>query len=78
MKFEFYRNDLVKRPFLEVFFGEKPLKREKNRLATVFLTILLLSLAIPVLVQPSLAQENVVPVTYRLFEAGGTSLRLTM
>ncbi len=58
VKFEFYRNDLVKRPFLEVFFGEKPLKREKNRLATVFLTILLLSLAIPVLVQPSLAQEN--------------------
>jgi hypothetical protein len=34
------------------------LKKEKNRLATVFLTILLLSLAIPLIVQPSLAQGN--------------------
>jgi hypothetical protein len=49
---------VVKRSFFEVFFGEKALQREINRLATVFLTILLVSLAVPLLVQPSLACEN--------------------
>ncbi len=61
MKFEFSRSDFLKRSFFQVYFGEKSLKTRKNILATTILTILTMSLVLPLIAQPASAQTLTKP-----------------
>ncbi len=56
MKFEVYRNDFLKRSRLQGYFGEKSLKTRKNILGTAILTILTMSLALPLITQTASAE----------------------
>jgi hypothetical protein len=53
---EFSRNDFLKRSRFQGYFGEKRLKTRKSILAVTILTILTMSLALPLIAQPASAQ----------------------
>jgi len=60
-KFEISRNDFLKRSHFQVYFGEKRLKTRKNMVTTTILAILTMSIAFPIITQPTSAQTLTKP-----------------